>query len=66
MRALMITWTDIFEGTGTFFQWCFKGVRALGQGPNIILGGIVIFLLAYWSFKIIKQNKEAARNGTWK
>ena len=66
MRTLMITWTDIFEGTGTFFQWCFKGMRALGQGPNLILGGVVIFCLAYWSYKIIKQNKEAARNGTYK
>ncbi len=66
MTDLMITWTDVFEGTGSFFQWCFKGMRALGQGPNIIIGGTVIFLLAYWSFKIIKQNRDAARNGTYK
>jgi len=66
MKALMITWTDVFDGIAVFFQWCFKIMRALGQGPNFILGGVVIFCLAYWSYKIIKQNKEADRNGTWK
>ncbi len=65
MKLLMITWTDIFEGTGTFFYWCFKGMRALGQGPNILMGGFVIFLLALWCAKIIKHKKEAVRNGTY-
>lgn len=64
MKLLMITWTDIFEGTGTFFQWIFKGMRALGHGPNFLMGGFVIFLLAYWSVKIVKYKKEALRNGT--
>ena len=62
MRAQMITWTDLFEGFGTFCQWCFKGIRALGQGPNLILGSIVIFCLLYWSYKIVKQNKEAIKS----
>jgi hypothetical protein len=66
MKTLMITWTDIFEGTGTFFQWCFKGMRLLGQGPNIIISLTIIFLLTYWCLKIVKQNKEAERNGTYK
>ncbi len=66
MRALMITWTDIFEGTGEFFQWCFKGMRLLGQGPNVIISVVVIGLLAYWSLRIMKHNKDAERNGTYK
>ena len=66
MKLLMITWTDLFNGIGDFSYWCFKGIRALGQGPNIIMGGIVIFLLAYWTVKIVQQNKKAVQDGTYK
>lgn len=64
MKLLMLTWTDFFEGTGNFFQWIFKGMRALGHMPNVLMGGFVIFLLAYWSLRIIKYKKEAAQNST--
>lgn len=64
MKTLMVTWTDIFEGTASVFQWIFKGMKALGHGPNVIIGGFVIFLLAYWCMRIIRYKKEAARNGT--
>ena len=66
MTLLMITWTDLFEATGTFFYWIFKFIRTLGQGPNLIMGSLVIIGLAYWSFKIISQNKKATQNGTYK
>ncbi len=66
MNLLMITWTDVFEATGAFFYWIFKGMRALGQSPNVIMGSFVILLLAYWSFKIIKQNRKATQDGTYK
>ncbi len=62
----MITWTDIFEGTGQFFEKCFKLMRMFGQGPNIVISVVVISLLGYWCLKIVKQNKEAERNGTYK
>lgn len=65
MKLLMITWTDIFEGTGTFFYWCFKGMRALSQMPNVLMGGFVIFLLAYWTLRLMKYKKQAASNGTY-
>ena len=42
MKMLMITWTDIFEGTGVFFQWIFKGMRVLGQSPNLIIWIMII------------------------
>ena len=64
MKTLMVTWTDIFEGTGSVFQWIFKGMKAMGQGPNIFISAFVIFLLAYWCMRIIRYKKEAARNGT--
>lgn len=66
MKLLMITWTDVFEATGSFFYWIFKLMRALGQMPNVIMGSIVIFLLAYWTIKIMQQNKKAAQDGTYK
>ncbi len=62
----MITWTDVFYATGDFFQWIFKGMRALGQGPNVILWIIIIGLIIYWPYRISQQNKEAERNGTLK
>ena len=62
----MVTWTDIFEGTGAFFQWCFKGMRVLGQGPNVIISVVIIGLLTYWCLRIAKQNRDAERNGTYK
>ena len=66
MITLMITMTDVFYGIGDFFQWIFKGMRVLGHGPNIILWIIIGFLLFYWTRQIMKQNKEAEKNGTYK
>ena len=64
MTSLMITMTDVFYGLGDFFQFLFKGIKALGHGPNIILWIIIFSLLVYWTLQIKKQNKEADRNGT--
>lgn len=65
MKLLMITWTDIFEGIGSCFEMCFKGMRMLGQIPNVFMGGFIVSLLAFWCFRIYKQKKEAERNGTY-
>jgi hypothetical protein len=64
MKTLMITWTDIFEGTGRFFEWIFKGIRALGHIPNIIISALIIGALVYWCMRIARYKKEAQRNGT--
>lgn len=64
MTSLMVTMTDVFYAIGDFSQWVFKGMRVLGHGPNIILWIIIAGLLAYWTRQIIKQNKEADKNGT--
>jgi hypothetical protein len=66
MTALMVTWTDIFEGIGTFSYWVFGGMRSLGHLPNVIISIMIVSLLGYWTMKIMKQNKEADRNGTYK
>lgn len=60
----MITWTDIFESIGGFFETCFKGMRMLGQIPNVLMGGFIVSLLALWCYKIYNQKKESERNGT--
>lgn len=60
----MITWTDIFEGTGTFFQWIFKGMKMLGHAPNVVIWILIIGILGYWTMRLSKYRKEAHRNGT--
>ncbi len=62
--TLMITWTDVFESIGSFFQWTFKGMEKLGHGPNVFISIFVIGMLVYWTAKIVKYKKEAARNST--
>jgi ribose/xylose/arabinose/galactoside ABC-type transport system permease subunit len=64
MKMLMITWTDIFEGTGTFFQWIFKGMRVLGHIPNVIIWILIIGILAYWTMRLSRYRKQAERNTT--
>ncbi len=64
MKSLIITWTDVFEGIGEFFGWIFKGMKALGHLPNVLISGFVIFLLAYWCLRLVRYKKEAQRNGT--
>ncbi|MDI9339235.1 MAG: hypothetical protein QM534_01585 [Sediminibacterium sp.] len=64
MKYLMITWTDIFEGLGSFFEWTFKGMRALGQVPNVLISAFVIGMLVFWCLRIVRYRKEALRNGT--
>lgn len=61
-----MTWTSFWYGVAEIFNFCFKIMKKLGHGPNIILWLIIIFLLAFWTLQIRKQNKEAERNGTYK
>ena len=56
--------TDVFYAIGDFSQWVFKGMKVLGHGPNIVLWSIIAGLLVYQVFAMIKQNKEADKNGT--
>ena len=64
MTSLMITMTDVFYGIGNFSKSVFKGMDVLGHGPNVILWSIIAFLLVYQVRQILKQNKEADKNGT--
>lgn len=66
MTSLMITMTDVFYGIAGFFQWIFKGMKVLGHGPNIIMWAIIAFLIGYQVVRMMKENKEAERNGTLK
>ncbi len=60
----MVTWTDVFEAIGSFFQWMFRGMRVLGQGPNVVIWVMILGILIYWCMRIIRYRKEAHRNGT--
>jgi hypothetical protein len=64
MKTLMVTMTDVFYAIGDFSKQVFKGMDALGHGPNIVLWVIIGSLLVYWTGQIIKQTKEADKNGT--
>lgn len=64
MNSLMITWTDIFYAIGDFFQWIFKGIRLLNQGPNVIIWILIIGAITYWTLRLNRYRKESHRNGT--
>ncbi len=64
MTSLMITMTDVFYAIGDFSLWVFRGMKHLGHIPNIIMWSIILFLLIYQTLQIIKQTKEADKNGT--
>lgn len=64
MKHAMVTWTDVFEGIGAFCEWGFKGMRALGQGPNVIFWLLIIFGLGYWTMRLRNYKKASQRNST--
>ena len=64
MITLMITMTDVFYAIGDFSYKIFAGMRVLGHLPNLILWLIIGFLLCYQVRQMMKQNKEADKNGT--
>ena len=64
MKMLAITWTDIFLATGDFFQWIFKGIKALGHIPNVLIWLLIIGILGYWTMRLGRYRKQAQRNNT--
>lgn len=64
MTSLMITMTDVFYAIGDFSQWVFRGMKHLGHIPNVILWVFIFIMLVYQTRQIIKQTKEADKNGT--
>ena len=64
MISLMVTMTDVFYSIGDFSYKIFGLMRKIGHAPNLILWCIIFGLLVYWTLQIIKQTKEAKKNGT--
>ncbi len=60
----MVTWTDIFEGIGTFSYKIFKGMKYLGHVPNVFISLFVIGMLTYWTIYLVKYKNRAKQNGT--
>ncbi len=56
--------TDVFYAIGDFSYMIFRGMKKLGHAPNVILWIIIASLLVYWTLQIVKQTKEADKNGT--
>ncbi len=61
-----MTWTDIFNGIGKFFQWTFSFMEGLGNGPNLFFWLIIGSLLLVWLRMQANYNKEAKEKGTLK
>lgn len=61
-----MTWTDIFNGLGRFFQWTFSFMEGLGNGPNLLFWIIIGSLIIVWLTMQAKFNKEAKEKGTLK
>jgi hypothetical protein len=64
MNLLMITWTDVFYAIGDFFQWIFKGMKAIGQLPNVIIWILIIGGIIYWTLRLTRYHRESQRNST--
>lgn len=64
MKILMITWTDIFEGIGTFSYAIFKVMKSMGHGPNVLIWLLIIGVLTYWTMRLNRYRKESKRNST--
>jgi hypothetical protein len=58
--------TDIFYGTGRFFQWTFKFISGAQNVPNIIFWIIICALIVVWLRMQARFNNEAKTNGTIK
>jgi hypothetical protein len=61
-----MTWTDIFNGTGHFFQWTFKFMPKLGNIPNLFFWLIIATLVVVWLRMQSRFNKEAQEKHTLK
>jgi len=58
-----MTWTSFWNAINAIFQFCFKIIHKIQQAPNILVWIILISLLAYWTFQLGKQVKEAKEKG---
>lgn len=56
--------TDIFNGTGNFFQWTFKFIKGFGNAPNIFFWLLIGVLVIVWLRMQANYNKEAKKNNT--
>lgn len=65
-KTTIMTWTDIFNGLGHFFQWTFKFMKGLGNGPNLFFWIIIVSLVCTWLYMQTNFNKEAKSKGTLK
>lgn len=52
---------DIVYAIGDLFQWTFKILPALGNGPNIAISLIITGYFLYWLGQI-RKHKKAGEN----
>jgi hypothetical protein len=64
MTSLMVTWTDVFYAIGVFSLCVFGVFKILGFVKFFFFWTIFFILLVYQTLSIIKQTKDADKNGT--
>lgn len=58
-----MTWTDLWTSIGEFFEWTFKMMEALGNGPNVIMWAFIAIMVFSRVAVIARQNKKADSEG---
>lgn len=48
---------DIAFAIGDFFQWTFKAMPVVANGPNIIISLVITAYFIYWLGQIRKHSK---------
>ena len=60
-----MTWTAFWYGVAAIFEFCFKILKKLANGPNALVWVLLACLLLFWTLQLAKHKKEAKRDGTY-
>lgn len=54
-------WRNIFEGTGSFFEWSFGIIEFLGDYMNVIFMVSLTVAFLYWLGQMVKHQKAGEK-----
>jgi hypothetical protein len=59
-----MTYTEFWTGIGDFFTATFQFMKPIGNAYNYPFWVLIFCLLAFWTNRMLKQSKDAKKNGT--
>ena len=59
-----MTYTEFWTGIGDFFTATFQYMKPIGNSYNYPVWVLIFCLLVFWTTRMIKQTKDAKKNGT--